>query len=454
MKVSDRVDSYIDQNVQQFIDDLRTLVKQPSVSAQNIGMKECAELLQKMLLDTGMDSKIVTPKGAYPFVFGQIEAETSKKTLLLYGHYDVVPPEPLEKWIVDPFSAAYLNDKIVGRGSTDSKGNIVALVAAIQSILRVKGELPVNLKVLFEGEEEICSPNLPHFVEEHKRLLTADAVVCYDGKLHESGRPRLVLGFPGMVVVKLKCRGPETQVHCGRGRLVINPAWRLVWALSSLKNKDERINIENFYRDVEPPSSEHIQLMKRVPYAIEEDSLKKKLGIKRFLQGLSGFEAMKAEMFDPTCNIEGIQTGYVGPGFNAALPSEASAILDFRLVPRQDPEKVFIGLKRSLRKRGFEDVEVIKLAEIDTCAGTSPKTPIVKCVSRSAEEVYQSKPVFKPMLGGSGPNYVFRKFLRIDSVWCGCGPAFSNTHAPNEFMTRKHFVKGIKFAARIIQNSE
>ena len=269
----DEVYQYITQKAHYFIEDLKILVRQPSVSAQNLGMKECSELLEKMLLDIGMQTKIFRLKIGHPIVFGQIETKNCEKTLLFYSHYDVVPPEPLEKWVCEPFNATTINDKIVGRGTADSKGNLVALIKAIESLLRSKGKLPINVKLIFEGEEEIGSPHLPQFVRDHRRLLAADAVVCYDGQLHSSNKPQLVLNLPGMLVVKLKCEGAKSSVHCGKARLVVNPAWRLLWALSSLKQENEKIDIDGFYDDVAPPSDEEVELMKRIPYIVDERTI-------------------------------------------------------------------------------------------------------------------------------------------------------------------------------------
>lgn len=451
--------TYLEKNLERFVEDLKTLVRQPSVAAQNLGMEKCAELLRDMLLDIGLDTKIIPLKGGPPLVFAETKVHETenqssrRKTLLFYGHYDVVPPEPLDRWAFDPFSATTSNGRIIGRGTADSKGNVVALMKALECLLATRPNLPVKVKLIFEGEEEIGSSHFVKFVNTNKKLLSADAAVNYDGKLHESNRPRLVLGSPGGLVVKLVCKGARYSPHIGQGRLIVNPAWRMIWALSGLKKENEIINMEGFYDDVVPPSSESIRMAKRIPYAIEEGTQRKDFGIKSYLQGLSGFKAVKADMFDPTCNIEGFQSGYIGPGFNTSLPNDASAVIDFRLVPGQDPKKIFAVLKENLRRRGFGDIELNKLAQIKPEIGAPPNSPIVRCVAASMEEVYKVKPVLKPMLGGWTPvSQVFTKLLRMDSVSCGCGPAFSNTHAPNEFTTQEHFMQGIKLAISIVRN--
>jgi acetylornithine deacetylase/succinyl-diaminopimelate desuccinylase-like protein len=450
MKMSlEKVYEYVDAHANSFVEDLARLVKQPSVSAKGEGIEECAILVEKMLKEIGFSTKILREEKGNPVVYGEIKSEKSSKTILFYDHYDVQPPEPLGKWMCGPFSGEIINGKVYGRGASDNKGNFVSRLKAVQALLKVTGGVPVNIKFFVEGEEEIGSPNLEPVIKKYKDLFSADAAIWEFGGTDRRGRPNLYLGLKGVLSVELRASGASRDVHSANAPIIPNPAWRLVWALNHLKDEKENILIDSFYENVLSPSSEEIECLKNIPF--EEEEFKKELGLKEFLRDKSGLEALKALLYQPTCTINGFVSGYTGKGSKTVLPHEASAKLDFRLVPKQNPTEIFQKLVRHLKKYGFGDLEIVEHGSTEPTR-TPVNDPFVKLVAKTAEKVYGKKAVIYPTSAGSGPMHLFRNFLGYPVVSAGCSHPEANTHAPNENLKIESFVKGTKFIATLISD--
>ncbi|MGQ9507299.1 MAG: M20/M25/M40 family metallo-hydrolase, partial [Candidatus Bathycorpusculaceae bacterium] len=381
----EKVYNNIDANADNFVEALVKLVRQPSVSAKGEGIEDCAKLVDEMLRETGFLTKIFRYEKGNPVVYGEMKSKKASKTLLFYDHYDVQPPEPIEKWTYEPFSGKIADGKIFGRGASDNKGNFVSRLKAVQAFLDVFGGLPVNIKFFVEGEEEIGSPNLEPIIKENKRLLSADAAIWEFGGTDRQGRPHLYLGLKGVLSVEIKAYGASKDVHSANAPLILNPAWRLVWALNLLKNGEEKVLIGGFYENVLPPSAEEEECLKDIPF--EEEETKRELGIKEFLGKKRGLEALKALLFQPTCTINGLISGYTGKGSKTVLPHEAAVKLDFRLVPNQKSSEIYTKLVRHLKKHGFEDLEVIQHGSTDP-ARTPINDPFVGLVAKTAEKVY------------------------------------------------------------------
>jgi acetylornithine deacetylase/succinyl-diaminopimelate desuccinylase-like protein len=445
----EEVYKYIDAHADSFVEDLVKLVKQPSVSAKGEGIEECAILVEKMLQEIGFSTRIIRGEKGHPVVYGEIKSKKSDKTILFYDHYDVQPPEPLEKWTCKPFSGKIINGKVYGRGASDNKGNFVSRLKAVQTLLKVIRNVPVNIKFFVEGEEEIGSPNLEPVIKKYRDLFSADAAIWEFGGTDRRGRPNLYLGLKGVLSVELKASGASRDVHSANAPLIPNPAWRLAWALNLLKDKEENISIEGFYDNVLSPSSEEIECLKNIPF--EEEEFRKELGLKRFLQNKSGLKALKALLYQPTCTINGFISGYTGKGSKTVLPHEASAKLDFRLVPNQNPTEIFQKLVRHLKKHGFEDLEIIKHGSTEPTR-TPINDPFVKLVAKTAEKIYGEKAVIYPTSAGSGPMHLFRNFLGYPVVSAGCSHPEANTHAPNENLKIESYIKGTKFIATLISD--
>lgn len=443
-----KVDAYLESHLDESIAELSRLAAQPSVAAQNWGLSECAEMVGEMLSRRGFSVDIMSTGGA-PVVYGEHKGK-SDKTLLFYNHYDVQPPEPLALWDSPPFEPTLREGKLYARGVSDDKGHIVSRLFAIDALLDQAGELPCNVKFVIEGEEETSSVNLHSFVKDHRHKLAADACIWEFGGVDFRGVPMQYLGLRGICYVELSVKTAATDVHSGLGGSIFpNAAWRLTWALTTLKGADGRIRIPGFYDDVIPPSERDRQLMNVLPEVAEE--YKRRYGVQYFLNDLTGgVELRLAEVFEPTCTICGLTSGYQGPGSKTVLPAQASAKIDFRLVPDQTPERVLEGLREFLNGEGFEDVEITYLGG-EAPARTDPDDPFVTLVVEAANEVYDRPMQIVPMVGGSGPNHTFVHNLNLPIATAGVGYPGSNTHAPNENVRLDLYLLGAKHIARILE---
>lgn len=445
----EQVDKYLNDHLDESLQELARLCAQPSVAAQNWGMQECARLVADMLAARGFDVEIMATDGA-PVVFGSRSGH-SEKTLLFYNHYDVQPPEPLDLWVSPPFEPAIRDGKMYARGVSDDKGHIVSRLFAIDALLEANdGELPCNIKFVIEGEEEISSVHLHEFVRDHAEKLSADACIWEFGGVDHRDVPMQYLGLRGICYVELSVRTARIDAHSGIGGSIFpNAAWRLVWALATLKGPDERIRLPGHYDSVIPPSDRDRELMEQLPDPAQD--YKERFGIQKFIQGLEGGADLRlAEVFEPTCTICGLNSGYQGEGSKTVLPAFASAKVDFRLAPGQTPRQVLDALRIHLDEHGFEDVEINFLGG-EPPARTDPDDPFVKLVVDTANEVYDAPMEIVPMIGGSGPNYPFIHELGLPVATTGVGYPGSQAHAPNENLRIDLYLTGARHIARIIQ---
>ena len=443
-----QIDSYLEKNLDKSIAELSRLVAQPSISAQGLGLKECANLVADMLRARGFTAEVMDTDGA-PVVFGERKGK-GDKTLLFYNHYDVQPPEPLELWESPPFEPSLREGKLYGRGVSDDKGHIVSRLHAIDAILETDGDLPCNIKFIIEGEEETASVHLHDFVRDHKDKLAADACIWEFGGVDHRGVPMQYLGLRGICYVELSVESLGTDVHSGIGGSIFpNAAWRLVWALSTLKGPDERIRIPGFYDDAKEPSIRDRELMEALPDVADE--YKRRYGVKEFIKDLTGGTDLKMEeVFVPTCTICGLTSGYQGPGSKTVLPARASAKVDFRLVPDQKPEDILKKLRAHLDAEGFEDVQITFLGG-EPAARTDPDDSFVQTVVKTSEEVYEFPMELVPMIGGSGPSYPFVHDLGLPVATAGLGHPDTRAHAPNENIRLDLYLQHARHMARLIK---
>ena len=441
------LDDTIQQNLQASLSDLSRLCAQPSIAAQNIGMVECAELTAELLRARGFEVQILPTKG-FPVVYAERKGRTDR-TLIFYNHYDVQPPEPLELWDSPPFEPALRDGKMFARGVSDDKGHIICRLAAIDAFLQSESDLPCNIKFLIEGEEEIGSINLPEFIGDNLDLLAADACIWEFGGVDHEGTPGQVAGLRGICYVELAVRSASLDAHSGLGGSIFpNAAWRLIWALNSLKGPDEHIRLPGFYDRVLPPSKRDLELMAQFPDMAEEYRSTYDLG--GFLKGIEGgAELLREEIFSPTCTVCGLKSGYQGPGSKTVLPALASAKVDFRLVPDQDPEEVVLQLQNHLDNEGFHDVEVTYLAG-ENPARTDLDDPFLHLVVETAEDVYGVPQRILPMSPGSGPNHPFIHDLKVPVATAGISYPKANIHAPNENIVIDNFISGVRHTVRIM----
>ena len=448
MTAYQKYDAYLEQNLDDSIQELSKLVAQPSVGAQDWGLRECAALVGQMLEKRGFTVRIMSTDGA-PVVYAERKGQ-GDKTLLFYNHYDVQPAEPLELWDSPPFEPALRDGKLYGRGVSDDKGHIVARLFALDAMLDTEGHLPCNIKFVIEGEEETASAHLHQFVTDHQDLLAADACIWEFGGVNEQEIPVQYLGLRGICYVELSVESLSTDVHSGLGGSIFpNAAWRLVWALNTLKGPDERIRIPGFYDNVKQPSELDRDLLRALPDVTRE--YKSRYGVKEFIKGLTGGTELKVEeIFSPTCTICGLTSGYQGVGPKTVQPARASAKVDVRLIPDQTPAEVLEKLRAHLDAEGFSDVQIEFLGG-EPPARTDPNDPFVNIVVNTATDVYGVPMQKVPMTGGSGPNYPFVHDLGLPVATAGLGYPGTLAHAPNENIRLDLYLKHAKHMVRVIR---
>jgi len=445
-----RIYQWVDDHRDECIEQLRRLIRQPSIAAQDKGVRECAALLVEMMGGLGIESRAIAA-GGQPFVYGHLTTPASPKTLIVYNHYDVQPPEPLEEWDHEPFAAALVGDRIVARGATDSKGNLMSHLMAVRAFREVYGEVPVNLKYVFDGEEEISSPTIDRFVDEHREMLQADAGLSMDGGFEASNRPRVQFGSSGLLYIEVETSGSrQGDLHSARARLVESAAWKAVWIAASMKDRDENITVAGLEDDVTGPTPEERRMLEASGW--DDAKQRRDLGVEGFLTGVTGPDALQRLLYRPTCNISGLTTGYGGTGSKTVLPSKAVLKMDFRLVPRQDPMDVFGKVKRHIEGLGIDGVEVRLLGTIPPSYAPLD-SDIARAVIEAARAVYPQGPALTPRGDASGKQgpWLAAK-LGVAGVSSSVGPPNWRGHAPNEFITLGHYLDGIKYVATIYAN--
>jgi len=442
--------AHIDAHADEYIADLQAFVRQPSISAQNIGLRECATLVRDMMHRDGLPAQFQELEEGPPVIFGELRSkQQGKKTMLCYSHYDVQPPEPIEAWSYGgPWSAEIVDGVMYGRGSTDNKSGVMAFNKAAKAFLAVRGDVPVNLKFLIEGEEEIGSPNLGPWVEKHKELLAADGMHCLDGSVDASrGVPDIDLGLKSVLFVELVARGAKTDVHSLNFPLLPSPVWDLVHALNTIMDRNRRILIEDWYEGLwQLDAADEQQLVDKAA-RVDLGDLKAEWGIEQFALGRDGVDAIRARTYEPTANIQGIIAGYNGPGKKTIVPSEARVRLDFRLIPNIQPKDAVRKLKAHLVKHGFGHLEVIAFDGAEPPYKISVKESMAQAVIAAATQVYGEAPIVN---GVSAEGAIIRH-VWIPCVLTGFANNGANLHAPDENIHIDHYLRGIKYAAAIME---
>ncbi|MBI4833515.1 MAG: M20/M25/M40 family metallo-hydrolase [Planctomycetes bacterium] len=426
------------------LETLKKYLSIPSVSAQGTGIKEACRFLKKLFTSLGLKAKIIDC-GGNPICYAELIIDKKLPTLLFYNHYDVQPPEPLEKWISPPFNPAVRGGKLFARGSSDNKGNLTARLSAVKSFLDRGAKPPVNVKFVVDGEEEIGSPTLPRFINKYRAMIKADMCIWESGGRDEKDNPDLSLGCKGICHAELVARGAKDDLHSSKGVIVKNPAWRLIWALNSLKDSNENILIKGFYdKTIKPGRLDKNTIAKFMFYEKEK---KAQWGINGFLKGLSGIKLKERFFYEPALNIDGLTSGYQGSGHKTVLPKQASVKIDFRLVPDMTPKDILNQLRNHLNKYGFNDIEIHDFRGYPP-ARTPLTTPYLKIVRKAQERVYKKPVMVEPLAAASGPMYLFTSLMPCFSL--GVGHSSSSIHAPNENIRLDDYRMGIECIAEIM----
>ncbi len=442
-------EEYVHTNLTRFVNDVARLAAQPSVSARNEGIEECAEIVEGMMQEVGIKTRMLKMNGVSPLIYGEMKSSKSTKTVMFYNHYDVQPEEPLELWKSPPFKPQVRDGRLFGRGVSDDKGELVSRLKLIESYVKVHGEPPCNVRFCFEGEEEVGSTHLEEYIAKNQGLFKADAVIWEFGETDEEGRPVVGLGVKGMIYLELIAKSLSIDAHSSYAAALPSAPWRLLKLLSLIKDQNERILIPGWYDDVETLTEEESKLLEGQPF--DAKGFLRTYGAKGFVGGLTDSQAKKALAQRPTANIAGIWAGYMGPGSKTVLPKEIHCKMDFRLVPNQDPVKVLEKLKNFLAEKGYGDFEV-QVESMEPAARTSFRDPFVQASIRAGETVFGKKSVVKVSEAGTGPLYVFTRRYGAPAIMIGVSPPDNGMHAPNENIRIDLFEKGIQWLAETIEN--
>ncbi|MBX3082590.1 MAG: M20/M25/M40 family metallo-hydrolase [Anaerolineae bacterium] len=437
--------AHIDRQRESFIRRLIDYVRHPSISAYGQGIEEVAALLIDHLTALGFDARAI-PTAGFPMVLGKRIEAPDALTVLLYGHYDVQPPDPLEAWLSPPFEPTIRDGRLYARGVGDNKGQHFAQLLALESLLAVYGKLPLNVIFLLEGEEELGSPHIAAFVREHCDDLRADLSITADGPVHESGQSCIMFGVRGVISFELRARGANHDLHSGNwGNIAPNPIWQLVHLLGTMKNARGEITIDGLYGDVLPPTDMDRAAMAALPLDVER--IKAELGLTALDETLHRpfYERL---MFQPTLTINGLHGGYGGAGSKTVLPHEAIAKCDMRLVEAQRADDILAKIAVHVKKHA-PDVEFIPDAGMEP-SRTPLESRFTEPIRAAIIAAQGNAPLLIPSAGGSVPDYVFTKILGIPAFGVPYANHDEANHAPNENMTLDRFISGIKTGAAML----
>ncbi|MBU8598302.1 deacylase [Shouchella clausii] len=438
------IDDIVAKQTDDSLATLFKLLRQESISTQNKGMRECAALMRALMEEVGARTELFETEG-HPILYGELLTDKHAPTLLIYGHYDVQPPDPLSEWETPPFEPTVRDGRIFARGAGDNKGQIVAQLLGIKTYQEAFGALPVNIKIVIEGEEEMGSIHLPDFVQSNKELLQADLVYTADGPSHDSGSPLVLLGVRGILSFEIELQNADFDNHSGNtGNIVPNPAWDLMELLQTMRSTDGRVLIEGFYDNIRPASAEEEQLLATLPF--EKDSVAQKIGYPHLdIDGKSYYRKLALE---PTFNICGLKSGYLEDGIKTIIPSKASVKIDARLVVDQDPKDIFEKVTAHVKARR-PDAKLTFLGAMEP-SRTPIETAIVQKALEGISACFNEDPLIQPSLGGSLPDYVWTKLLQAPSLLVPYANFDQRNHSPNENLAIRHFLNGIRCTAHVI----
>lgn len=429
-----------------YLEDIKELCAIPSISShgEEGPMLDAVKWIERRMIKAGIEVRVLPNKKGFPLIYGFMKGER-EKTLLFYNHYDVVSAGSLEDWDSDPFVVAVRDGRLIGRGVADNKGNLLSRIHALEALKKVYGSIPVNVKFLVDGEEEIGSPCLGEMLQEHRDLFAADACVWESAKKDEEGNPTTQLGNKGLCRLKIEAQVAKRSSHSSLASLYPNALWRLVWALSHIKDEKENILVPGFYDRAKPLTPKEEEVCKELPIAIEKK--RESMGIKELLPGSQASSINKALYFEPSINIQHIGGG--DPGGKTVNPAQASAYLDCRLVHAQHPEEIYRSICCYLESLGFYDLNV------EYMGGSLPQRtpldhPFLEIVDRSCQRVYGKKLVLLPTSPGSGPREAFAIYPDLPIVGLGVAHNESGSHGPKENIMIEDYILGAKHIAALL----
>jgi acetylornithine deacetylase/succinyl-diaminopimelate desuccinylase-like protein len=442
------VEAYLTANQSRFVGELTDLLRIPSVSADsafNADTRRAGEWIASQLRSIGLATEVVETPG-HPIIYGEWLGAVGAPTVMIYGHYDVQPPDPLDQWITPAFEPTIRGEHIYARGATDDKGQVLTHIKALEAWMKATGSLPVNVKVVIEGEEEVGSNNLENFLHDRRDRLRSDIAVVSDTSQFGPDKPAITYGLRGIVACEVTLIGPKQDLHSGVfGGAVGNPVNALARLIASLHDDAGRIQIPGFYDDIPPLTDKERAVLAALPF--DEAKFRSDLGIAD-LHGEAGYTTLERRWSRPTCDVNGIKGGYQGEGPKTIIPSRATAKITCRLVPNQDPSRIVAALEQHLRSRCPAAFK-LDFTNWHGCPGfmVSLDNPFLPPAKNAIERAFGVAPVLIRE-GGSIPVVAsFREILGVDTLLLGWGQNTDNLHSPNEHFSLRDFERGTRAAA-------
>jgi acetylornithine deacetylase/succinyl-diaminopimelate desuccinylase-like protein len=452
--MSQAVDAFVDQNQTRLLEELVQFLRIPTISTlpENRGdIDRAAAFIADSMKAAGLENVEIIPTEKHPLVYADWLRAPGKPTVLCYGHYDVQPVDPLEEWRMPPFEPTLIDGNLYARGSADDKGQMYAHIKAVEALRAVHGTLPVNLKFLIEGEEEIGGTSVASYVAHNREKLRADVALVSDTSMYAEGMPSLCIGLRGLVYMEVEAAGPSRDLHSGNyGGAAPNAVFALIELLSKAKNRRGVIQIPGIYDDVEPPAPAEKQSWEQLPFN-EKEFLKKEVGAKA-LTGEPGYSVLERIWARPTFEVHGIAGGFTGAGAKTVIPARATAKVSIRLVARQDPDKVIAAFKEFVRKQTPKGVRTeVRVLSASPAVLVDPGHPAIDTAAKAFGAIFEKPTVFIRS-GGSVPIVGdFAKHLGIPTVMMGFGLPDDGLHGPNEKFRLDHYYKGMKTVARFFE---
>jgi acetylornithine deacetylase/succinyl-diaminopimelate desuccinylase-like protein len=447
-------EQFVDENRERLLEELKEFIRIPSVSTtpeHKDDVRRAAEFVAAKLRDAGMENVEIITTDRHPLVYADWMHAPGKPTVLCYGHFDVQPADPLELWETPPFEPSIRNGNLYARGSADDKGQMYMHIKAIEALRAVNGTLPVNIKFLVEGEEEVGGVSIAKYVAENREKLKADVALVSDSSMYEPGMPTLDIGLRGLIYMELEAQGPSRDLHSGLyGGAAPNAVFGLIEFLAKVKNSKGKVQIPHFYADVEPPAPAEKESWEHLPFD-EKKFLKEEVGSSK-LTGESDFSVLERVWARPTFEVHGIAGGFTGAGSKTVIPAKAVAKCSFRLVPRQDPDKIIESFRSFIRTRCPKGIK-LELRVLGASPGlmVNPEHPAIKVAAKAFSDIFNAPTVFTRS-GGSIPIVGdFNTHLNIPTILMGFGLPDDGLHSPNEKYNLENYYKGIMTIAHFLE---
>jgi acetylornithine deacetylase/succinyl-diaminopimelate desuccinylase-like protein len=444
---------FLEQNQDRLLDDLKAVLRIPSVSAQiehKGDMKRCADHIAARLKAIGMTRAEVMSTQGHPVVYAEWLGAPGRPTALIYGHYDVQPPDPLELWTSPPFEPTLRDGKLYARGAVDDKGQVWMHVSAIEAHMKASGKLPINLKLMIEGEEEVGSEHLEAFIRDHRSMLDADVILVSDTAMMGPDQPALTYGLRGILYTQIEVQGPSKDLHSGHfGGTVENPANALATIIAALKDADGHILVPGFYDQVRTLSDAERKTIAAVPF--DEAGFIRESG-SPMARGEKGYTTLERQWARPTCDVNGLWSGYQGEGSKTVLPAKAGAKVSFRLVPDQHPRDLFPKLEAFVKKVAPPGVTV-HLTDMHSAPPflTSPDHPMLEAAKRALRRAWSREPVMIREGGSIPVMSTFEETHGLPAILLGFGLDDDQVHSPNEKFSLSSFYGGMKSCAYLYE---